>query len=106
MKVAKAPNGLGAQGKRLWKKILSEYELTESHDLARLEMACRTLDNLHDAEDRVRRDGMFTENRYGNIVEHPAVKSIKDFRLLFVKIIRELSLDIVQPGDSRPPGKY
>lgn len=85
---------------------MKEYDLSEAHDLARLSLACKCLDDLSVAEERVEKDGMFTENRYGNIVEHPAVKSIKDFRLLFVKIIRELSLDIVTPEDPRPPRQY
>ena len=68
-------------------------------------MACKTLDDLKEAEDRVKVDGMFVVNRYGNTIEHPAVKTIKDLRLLFVKIIRELALNISIP-ESRPPKRY
>ncbi len=52
-------------------------------------MACKCLDDLSEAEERVKVDGMFTVNRYSAAVEHPAFKTIKDLRLLFVKIIRE-----------------
>ena len=106
MKIAKAPNGLKAAGKRFWKKVLSEYELTGAHDLERLSMAGKCLDDLAEAEKRVKDDGRFTNNRYGSVVEHPGVKMIRDTRLLFVKIVREMCLDIVEPGDSRPPRQY
>ncbi len=106
MKIPKAPAGLNTAGRVFWKKCLSEFELSESHDLQRLEMACRTLDDLKQAQDRVKKDGMFTVNRYNNVIEHPAMKSIKNLRLLFCKIVRELNLDVSLPDESRPPRNY
>ncbi|MDD5723772.1 MAG: hypothetical protein PHY29_08555 [Syntrophales bacterium] len=84
---------------------MSEFQLEDEHDLRRLEMAAQCIDNLREAEARVSEDGMFTVNRYGSMVEHPGVKIIKDMRLLFVKIIRELNLDVTVP-ESRPPRRY
>lgn len=106
MKILKAPNGLKANGRRFWKNVLSEYDLTDTHDLERLSMASKCLDDLCEAEKRVKEDGMFTINRYSATVEHPGVKTIRDTRLLFVKIIRELALDIVSPENPRPPRQY
>jgi len=105
MKTQSIPKGLKATGKRFWEQVTSEFELEESHDLERLKMACKCLDDLAEAEQRVNKDGMFITNRYGNTVEHPGVKIAKDMRLLFIKIIRELALDIQVP-DSRPPRQY
>lgn len=106
MKIPKAPAGLQGAGKKFWKQVLSEYELEEAHDLERLAMACKCLDDLAMAEKRVKADGMFVVNRYGSTVEHPGLKMIQSSRLLFVKIIRELALDIVPPAESRPPRQY
>lgn len=97
---------LGIHGRRFFDKVMEEAGLEDAHDLERLLMACRCLDDLDVAESRVKVDGMFTINRYGATVEHPAFKTIKDLRLLFVKIIRELSLDIAAPSESRPPRLY
>ena len=69
-------------------------------------MASKILDEVAESEARVKADGMFILNRYGNLVEHPGCKMIRDLRLLFVKIIRELGLDLADPGDSRPPRQY
>lgn len=96
---------LGQHGMDFWKKVLSEYDLTEAHDLERLAMACKCLDDINEAEQRVKTDGMYVTNRYGNTIEHPALKTTKDLRLLFIKIIRELSLDVAAP-EARPPRRY
>jgi P27 family predicted phage terminase small subunit len=106
MKIPKTPSGLNTAGKKFWKKVLSEFELSETHDLERLSMAARTLDDLAEAEKQVKKDGMFTVNRYGGTVEHPAVKTVRDTRMLFIKIVRELGLDLAIPEDSRPPRRY
>lgn len=102
----KTPMELKKSGKKFWQKVLSEYELSEAHDLERLSMAAKCLDEISAAEAQVTQDGMFLTNRYGSVIEHPAMKTVKDLRLLFVKIIRELALDIDTPADTRPPRKY
>jgi phage terminase small subunit len=106
MKKIKEPKGLGTAGRRYWKQSMVEVDFEEVHDLERLLMAAKCLDDLSEAESRVKADGMFMTNRYGNVVEHPAVKTIRDTRLLFVKIVRELGLDLDPPTDSRPPRQY
>ena len=106
MKIKTPPKELQAAGRAFWRKVLGEFSLTDSHDLERLGMAAKCLDDLAEAEQRVRLDGMFAVNRYGNTIEHPGLKVIRDTRLLFVKIIRELGLDIVNPQETRPPRLY
>ena len=106
MKIATPPGDLKAAGKTFWRKIHGEFVLDGQHDLERLGMACRCLDDLTEAEDRVRADGMFQVNRYGNTIEHPGMKVIRDMRLLFVRIIRELGLDLTNGPESRPPRRY
>lgn len=105
MKIPKPPKELDTQGRKFWRKVLAEYDLQESHDLERLNLAAKCLDDLFEAENRVKIDGMFVTNRYGNLVEHPGIKIIKDSRTLFIKIVREMCLDITA-GDSRPPRRY
>lgn len=106
MKKPRTPSGLKAAGKRFWKEVLSEYVLKDSHDLERLAMAAKCLDDLVDIEARVQADGMFVLNRYKTPVEHPGCKMIRDNRMLFVKIVRELGFDLVTAKDSRPPRQY
>ena len=106
MKILRVPNGLKNPGKRFWKKVLLEYTLENTHDFERLGMACKCLDDLSDIEAQIEDDGRFIKNRYGTIVEHPGCKSIRDGRMLFIKIIRELGFDLTTGPESRPPRKY
>ena len=100
------PSGLGTNGKRFWKKVLTEFQLVDSHDLERLSMCAKCLDVIHEAETRLSVDGLFVENRYGTSTEHPGCKMVRDNKLLFVKIIRELGLDLNTAEPSRPPRQY
>lgn len=86
--------------------MLTEFLIEKQHDLERLSMAAKCLDDVQAAEDQIEIDGRFTKNRYGNVIESPAAKVIRDTRLLFVKIIRELGLDLTNAPESRPPRKY
>ena len=106
MKIPKTPNGLQGSGKKFFKKVLSEYILSESHDLERLFMACRCLDEISAAEKIVVMEGRFIEDRFKQKREHPAGKAIRDNKVLFCRIIRELGLDLEGTQESRPPRQY
>jgi len=106
MTKAKTPPKLKKKGAKFYTKVLQDYELVDVHDLERLQMAGKCLDEVAEIEERVKTDGMFMVNRYGATVEHPGCKMIRDLRMLFVKIIRELGLDLEMAADSRPPRRY
>jgi phage terminase small subunit len=106
MKTPKAPSGLRAPGNKFWKQAHSERELEEGHDLERLFMACRCLDEIAEDEKLIKAEGRFIKDRWGQKKEHPAAKAIRDNKIIFLRIIRELALDIVTPGDSRPQRQY
>lgn len=105
MKDEDIPKELGSKGVEFWRNVLAEFDLTDFHDLTRLKQAAQCLDELDAAENQIKADGMYLPNRYGNVTEHPACKTVRDLRLLHCKIIRELSLDLPSP-ESRPPRTY
>lgn len=104
-KIPRVPGGLDPSGKRFWKKVLSEYEITEAHDKERLGLACKCLDEISSCEKIVIREGQFFLDRFSQSKEHPASKAIRDNKVLFCRIIRELCLDLVIP-DARPPRQH
>ena len=106
MKGLKAPPGLQPTGRRFWKLATGEREFTESHDLARLFMASRCLDEIAEDEQTVKAEGRYLEDRFGQKKEHPAANAIRQNKMLFIKIIRELGLDLVTTEDPRPPRQY
>jgi hypothetical protein len=102
----KAPTGLRGPGRRFWKAATRERVFSESHDLARLLIGARTLDEIAADEATLATEGRFTVDRWGRRVAHPALKSLQENRALFLRVIRELALDLVAPEDSRPPRQY
>jgi phage terminase small subunit len=100
------PKGLSKAGKRFWRQALKEFELPWTHDLARLKMACRCLDEIEADETVLKTEGRFIEDRFHQKREHPAAKSIRDNKTLFCRIIRELGLDLTTPEGSRPRRQY
>jgi P27 family predicted phage terminase small subunit len=106
MTTNRAPNGLKTAGKGFWHKVLEEFVLTDAHDLERLKQSCSCLDEISDAEAVVRKEGMFVKDRFQQTREHPALKTTRDNKTLFCRIIRELGLDLNVPDTSRPPRQY
>ena len=105
-KVLRCPAELKKNGRQFWRQVHTEFEIAHGHDLERLVMAAKCLDDIAAIEHEIGSAGRFVKNRYGNVTEHPGCKSLRDTRLLFVKVVRELGLDLTNAPPSRPPGRY
>jgi len=101
----KAPKTLGKAGRKFWKTVLEEFSLTDAHDLERLTLACGCLDAIDAAQEQIEQDGAFIADRYGAVKEHPAGKVVRENKVIFCRIVREMALDIEMP-ESRPPRRY
>ena len=97
--------GLKKAGKKFYRSVITEYDLTDAHDIERLIQACKCLDEIAEGERIIAVEGRFIEDRFKQRKEHPAAKSIRDARTLFFRAVRELSLDVEVP-ESRPPRRY
>lgn len=101
------PTYLLKEGRQFWSKTLKEFDLVEAHDLERLEHACHCLDRLAEARAEVDKEGPYFVDRFGQPKEHPSLKVERDNKVLFIRIIRELRLDLDQPEEHpRPPRQY
>jgi phage terminase small subunit len=102
----KAPCFLKPETKRWFNEVCKSFDL-ESHHLRILSIACQSWDRLTEAREAVKRDGLFTKDRYGTLKPHPGVKIELDNMGLFIKAIRELGFDIEKGSEShRPPRLY
>lgn len=101
----KTPKTLGKAGKKFWKTVLEEFTLSDAHDLERLQMACSCLDSINAAQGQIEQDGAFIADRYGAVKEHPAGKVVRENKVIFCRIVREMALDIEVP-ESRLPRRY
>src|SRR5262245_8938642 len=96
------PAHLSAACKSWWRAIVRDYDLNEQ-DLRLLTMAAEAWDMNTQARQLLKKEGLtFTDDR-GNCRAHPAVSIARDCKTTFARLIRELSLDIDPPPDSRPP---
>jgi P27 family predicted phage terminase small subunit len=102
-KIPLPPRTLGDEGKAYWKKIQSEFDVEEHHfDL--LEAACVQLDRASAARAVIAVEGITAKDRFGQPKEHPAVSVERNAALSFLRLQRELGLDIAPP-ESRPPAR-
>jgi hypothetical protein len=69
-------------------------------------LAASELDVQDEAQRAIDEHGYYEVNRYNRLVENPGIKTIRDSRTLFVRIIRELGLDLENAPESRPPRQY
>jgi len=106
LKKPKAPKNLKAEGRKFWNRVTAEYDFEAEHDFVRLAQAAGCLDVIKAAEDRVAEEGMFLRNRFNELREHPGLKVIRDNKIVFMRAIREMSLDLSEPEGPRPPRQY
>lgn len=99
----KAPAHLAKETRKWWLSVQEEFELGEHH-VRLLTLACESWDRAKQAREALNGELTYTD-RYGNPRLRPEVTVERDSRLAFVRIVRELALDVEAPrDDSRPPG--
>ena len=105
-KIKRAPSHLESEGKKFWRQVLKDFDLRDAHHLKILESACQCLDRIEQAKDDLKKDGLYFIDRFGQPKERPSNKTERDNKVLFARLLRELSLDLNIPEENRPPGKY
>jgi phage terminase small subunit len=102
----KYPANLKKAGRKFYRKVQTEFVFEDHHDVERLAQAAACLDEIATAEAVLEKEGRFFTTKSGIVREHPALKAIRDFRTLFVRIVRELGLDLEPAQPPKPPGRY
>ena len=99
----KPPAHLSREVKKWFTEVLESYEL-EPHHLRLLTLAAESWDRCSQARAIIDREGLTYQDRFDAPRTRPEVSVERDSRLAFVRIIRELDLDIDAPAQaSRPP---
>jgi phage terminase small subunit len=106
MTIKRPPKYLKAPGKVFYLQVNKEYLFESAQDLERLVMACECLDTINSARSEIQKAGEFFIDRWGQPRAHPGFTIIRDQKALFIRIIRELGLDLEIPEAARPPAKY
>lgn len=88
--------------KAWFQQILKDYEL-ESHHFRILLTAAEMWDRAASARESIAVNGVMIKDRYGCLKANPACELERSSKTLFLKAVRELGLDVTEPGESRPP---
>lgn len=97
------PAHLSAEARSFWQGLVEEFEF-EAHSLRLLQLACEAWDRSRQARAVLDAEGLTYCDRWGMPRPRPEIAVERDSRISFVRIMRELSLDVAPP-DSRPPAR-
>ncbi|MGR9372311.1 P27 family phage terminase small subunit [Rhizobium leguminosarum] len=99
----KPPKHLRASTAKWFRSVIDNFDL-EPHDVRLLTLAAESWDRGQQAREIVDSEGMTFNDRFGQPKARPEIGIERDSRISFARLLRELSLDIGAPDDSRPPG--
>ena len=96
------PDHLSAESQTWWRQIVLDFDF-EAHHLKLLQVTCEAWDRAQQARRIVDDEGAIITDRFGQKKPHPATFVERDNRALFARMLRELSLDVSEPSENRPP---
>lgn len=88
----KPPRHLRVAAKRMWQRLLSDYQIDDSAGLSLLEAACASYQRAEDARKIVRREGLTVLDRFNQKKTHPACSVERDARSQMISALRALKL--------------
>jgi P27 family predicted phage terminase small subunit len=92
--MVRCPGHLKTDGKKLFKKIQREYNISDSGGLAILTTACEALDELRVYQGIFDKDGRTEQDRFGMPKAHHLLTAYKDARTQYLNAIKMLNLDL------------
>ncbi|MCA9113961.1 MAG: P27 family phage terminase small subunit [Planctomycetaceae bacterium] len=92
---------LSTATRRWYDAIEREYEL-ESHHKRILLTAAEMWDRAAEARAAIEKTGLMVTDRYGQLKVNPAVECERSSKVLFLRAVRELGLDVEAPGEIPP----
>jgi len=100
----KAPKHLKPDTRQWWESVNSTYDL-EDHHRRLLTLAAESWDRCTEAREAIAEHGLTYDDRFGKPSPRPEIAVERDSRIAFARLIRELALDVCEPGaaEVRPP---
>lgn len=98
--MGKAQSDLSSEAQKEMRRIAKDYELSADARLV-LTVAFQNWDMARQARAILRQEGLLKAGR-----RHPCVEIVKQADALFLRSLRELGLNLDEPGDpGRPPAE-
>lgn len=86
-----APRGLATPGRRFWRQVLEDYELSES-EMTLLGACCRTIDEIARLEGVLRDAPTMVPGSQGQMRVHPCFSELRGHRVSLVRLMAALGL--------------
>lgn len=88
----RSPAGLGAEGKRLWRKITAVFDLETDPDKAEiLAQACRTADVIAELDEAGDEAPLIVKGSMGQPVISPFIAEVRVQRALLAQLLARLN---------------
>ena len=97
-KAPRAPKGLGADGRRLWRALTEAYDF-EVHELYLLTQACRAVDRLQDIAEGLVDAPLTVRNSRGDEVAHPLLAEQRMQAQGLTKLLASMRLPTGETAD-------
>ena len=98
----KPPPHLSASTKLWFASVIADYEL-EPHHVRLLTKCAESWDLSEKARQAIEKEGMTYTDRFGSPRARPEVAIMRDAKISFCRILRDLDIDVSTPSESRPP---
>lgn len=102
MSVPKPPASAGVEGRRLWRSVLAEFELS-GHELAVLRQAVRAADRCEALAGVLEETGLTTTTAHGGLKLNPVASELRACELGLARLLCALRIPLggEQDGDQR-----
>lgn len=100
----KPPAILGTDGRRLWRTVAREYELSPS-ELALLESASAAYEHATAAWRTLSAEGAVIADRYGSPKQHPAVATANTMAQLVARLLKQLGVELADEDAVKLKGR-
>lgn len=100
------PKSLSPVAKDWWRRLHSEFDLSDEAAAFLLETALRAFDRMNQAAALVEKHGVAIADRFGQLRANPAVSAERDSRAAMLAAFKQLNLDVLPPlKPGRPAGR-
>ena len=104
--IPKAPDGLSKAGASWWKRLHTEFDLSDEAALFLLESALRAFDRMNEAAEIIKERGIVVTDKFGQLKTNPATAVERDSRAAMHAALKALNLDVLPPQKpGRPAGR-
>ena len=90
-KPPRPPKGLGPAGRKLWKAIVSDWQLRPD-ELAVLESVCFEADIIRRLQDEMVDSPLTAKGSMGQLVEHPVSVALRQHRATQAQLLKQLQI--------------